>query len=277
EFVLQPSAEEAVVAPAAASVVDAKPVIPDLDLGNFHALVIGNNKYQFLPSLQSAVNDARAVAEVLSEKYGFNVTLLENADRYAILSTLNELRGRLTENDNLIVYYAGHGELDRVNQRGHWLPVDAELDSSANWISNVAITDILNAMSAKRILVVADSCYSGALTRAAMAKLESGMPDEARAAWLKAVAAKRARTALTSGGIAPTMDGGGGEHSVFAKAFLDVLEANDGLIEGQRLFQEISARVTYIASQFRFEQVPQYAPIKFAGHEAGEFFLRPEV
>ncbi|HEX6141443.1 MAG TPA: caspase family protein, partial [Geminicoccaceae bacterium] len=277
EFLIQPGSDEPTVAPAAATVVDEAPVIPDLNLGNFHAVVIGNNQYQYLPDLQSAVTDARAVAKVLSEKYGFEVTLLENADRYQILSVLNEMRARLTENDNLLIYYAGHGELDRANERGHWLPVDAELDSSANWISNVQITDILNAMSAKRVLVVADSCYSGALTRAAIAKLDAGMSDQARLAWLKAVAAKRARTALTSGGIAPTMDGGGGEHSVFAKAFLDVLEANDGLIEGQRLFQEISARVTYIASQFRFEQVPQYAPIKFAGHEAGEFFLRPEV
>ena len=277
EFLIQPGSDEPTVAPAAAPVVDARPVIPDLNLGNFHAVVIGNNQYQYLPDLQSALTDARAVAEVLSEKYGFEVTLLENADRYQILSVLNEMRSRLTENDNLLIYYAGHGELDRANERGHWLPVDAELDSSANWISNVQITDILNAMSAKRVLVVADSCYSGALTRAAIAKLDAGMSDQARLAWLKAVAAKRARTALTSGGIAPTMDGGGGEHSVFAKAFLDVLQSNDGLIEGQRLFQEISARVTYIASQFRFEQVPQYAPIKFAGHEAGEFFLRPEV
>ncbi|MDX1540944.1 MAG: caspase family protein, partial [Geminicoccaceae bacterium] len=277
EFLIEPGSNQPTASPAAAPEVVAEPVIPDLELGNFHALVIGNNDYQYLPDLESAVTDARAVAEVLSEKYRFEVTLLEDATRYDILSVLNDLRGRLTEQDNLLIYYAGHGELDRANMRGHWLPVDAEIDSSANWISNVQITDLLNAMSAKRILVVADSCYSGALTRAAIANLESGMSDQARLAWLKAVAAKRARTALTSGGLAPTMDGGGGDHSVFAAAFLDVLRENDGLIEGQRLFQEISARVTFAASKYRFEQVPQYAPIKFAGHEAGEFFLRPGV
>ena len=47
-----------------------------------------------------------------------------------------------------VVYYAGHGELDRVNNRGHWLPVDAETNSSANWISSIQITDVLNAMTA---------------------------------------------------------------------------------------------------------------------------------
>ena len=277
DFLIERAAAEVGAVAQPEPAVAARPVIPDLNLGQFHALVIGNNAYQFLPPLKSAINDARAVAEVLSEKYGFKVTLIEDADRYQILSSLNELRKTLTENDNLLIYYAGHGELDRTNMRGHWLPVDAEAESSANWISNVAVTDILNAMNARRVLVVADSCYSGALTRAAMARLESGMDQEARLAWLKAMADKRSRTALTSGGLAPTLDGGGGDHSVFARAFLDVLEQNDGLIEGQRLFQEISARVTYAASKFRFEQLPQYAPIKFAGHEAGEFFFRPEV
>ena len=57
------------------------------------------------------------------------------------------------------MYYAGHGQLDRVNQRGHWLPVDAEPDSPANWISNISVTDILNAMALQQLLVVADSCY----------------------------------------------------------------------------------------------------------------------
>jgi len=62
---------------------------------------------------------------------------------------------------------------------------------------------------------------------------------------------------------------------VFAHAFLDILAQNDGILEGQRLYQEISARVTYAARNYQFEQLPQYAPIKFAGHEAGDFFLVP--
>ena len=118
--------------------------------------MIGNNDYAHLPKLKTAVADAEAVADVLSEKYGFGVTLLRDANRYQILSALNELRARLTEDDNLLIYYAGHGTLDEVNQRGNWLPVDAEPESSANWISNVSLTDVLNAMSARHILVVAD-------------------------------------------------------------------------------------------------------------------------
>lgn len=245
------------------------------DFGRYHALVIGNGDYRHLPRLKTARADADAVAELLRDRYGFRVKLVRDATRYDILSALNELRATLTDRDNLLIYYAGHGELDEVNQRGQWLPVDAERDSTANWISNVAITDILNAMSARHVMVVSDSCYSGALTRSSLAKLDAGMSEEKREMWLRTLASKRSRTALTSGGLAPVLDAGGGGHSVFAGAFLEVLQKNDDVLEGQRLFQELSARVTFAARNYQFEQLPQYAPIKFAGHEAGDFFLVP--
>ncbi len=243
--------------------------------GNYHALVIGNGAYRFLPKLDTAVADADAVAAILRDQYRFDVTLVRNATRYDILSALNKMRAELTEDDNLLIYYAGHGELDKVNMRGQWLPVDAERDSNANWISNVAITDILNAMNARHVMVVSDSCYSGALTRSTLASLDAALSDKKRQVWLETLAAKRSRTALTSGGLAPVLDSGGGGHSVFANAFLDILAQNHDILEGQRLYQEISARVTYAARNYQFEQLPQYAPIKFAGHEAGDFFLVP--
>jgi hypothetical protein len=218
--------------------------------GEFHALVIGNQAYAHLPSLTTAYADADRVAAVLSDRYGFRVTLLRDATRYDILSALNRLRGELDENDNLLVYYAGHGDLDQSNMRGYWLPVDAERDSNANWISNTAITDVLNTMSALHVLVISDSCYSGSLTRSALAQLDPGMSDEARSTWVRAMASKRSRTALTSGGLAPVLDQGGGAHSVFARALLEVLEQNQGVLEGQRLYRELSARVTYAAEQY---------------------------
>ncbi len=249
----------------------------DVDFGTFHAVVIGINAYSMLPKLQTAADDARAVAELLETRYGHKVTLIINANRYAILSALNKLRETLTEDDNLLIYYAGHGELDRVNNRGHWLPVDAEPDSSANWISNIQITDVLNAMSVRQVLVVADSCYSGTLTRSAVAKLDSGMNDKTRDNWIKLMAEKRARVVLSSGGVQPVLDSGGGAHSVFARAFLGVLSDNSGILEGQRLFRRISQRVTSVRAAAEIEQVPQYAPIKFAGHEAGDFFFVPSA
>ena len=130
---------------------EAKAAVSDISFGTFHALVMGNNDYAHLPKLKTAVGDAEAVATLLRKRYGFKTTVLVNADRYAMLSTLNKFRAELTEDDNLLIYYAGHGELDRVNDRGHWLPVDAEPDSTANWISNIQITDVLNSMQIRQI------------------------------------------------------------------------------------------------------------------------------
>lgn len=246
-----------------------------VDFGTYHALLIGNNDYRHLPDLASPVNDVTDLSRTLGQHYGFATTVLINADRYQILSALNALREKLTSRDNLLIYYAGHGELDEVNQRGHWLPVDAERDSTANWIPTTAVTDILNIMKAKQVLLVVDSCYAGALTRSAMGRLSVGMTDAERLHWYRTMATKRSRTVLTSGGLAPVMDAGGGRHSVFAKALLEVLDANADALDGQRLHREVAARVAYAAANLRFEQVPEYAPIRFAGHEAGEFFLVP--
>lgn len=227
--------------------------------------------------LGSAVGDATALAALLKQRYGFKTRLLTNADRYAILSALNELREKLTSEDNLLIYYAGHGELDRVNNRGHWLPVDAEPMSSANWIPTTAITDVLNIMKARQVLVIVDSCYAGALTRSSVARLPTATTSDERLHWLRAVVGKRARIVLTSGGVAPVLDTGGGAHSVFAKALLDVLGGNVELLDGQRLFREVAARVSYAADNVGFDQVPEYAPIRYAGHEAGEFFFVPRL
>jgi hypothetical protein len=276
EFTLKPQEMRSTAGATTGSASpDAGPTLPRLDLnfGKYYALVIGVQNYTKLPKLATPIADAEAVAAVLKSKYGFNVTLLKDASRYDILEALNRLREQLTENDNLLIYYAGHGELDQVNQRGNWLPIDADQNSTANWIPTIQVTDILNQMSARHVLIVADSCYSGVLTRSALTRLEAGKSPEAWANWVKLMNDKRSRTALTSGGVAPVLDAGAGNHSIFAKALLNVLNDNSGVIEGQRLHQEIMASVAYAADSFNVEQVPEYAPIKSAGHEAGDFFF----
>src|SRR5262249_53118347 len=101
-----------------------------LSFGKYHALDSRNNAYRQMRPLKTAVTDAREVARLLELDYGFQVRLLLNASRYDILAALNDMREKLTEKDNLLIYYAGHGELDERNQRGYWLPVDAEPNST---------------------------------------------------------------------------------------------------------------------------------------------------
>jgi hypothetical protein len=108
------------------------------------------------------------------------------------------------------------------------------------------------------------------------------MSNEARYNWLKILPEKRSRTVLTSGDLKPVLDSGGGQHSIFAKAFIEALQENVEILEGQRLYQQISARVAYAAAAVMtdagpVEQMPQYAPIKYAGHESGDFLFLPRT
>ena len=250
-------------------------LITGKEFGKYYALVIGNEHYQKLPRLDTAIADAGEVADLLRKRYGFDVTLLTDASRYQMMTAINQLTEKLTDKDNLLIYYAGHGELDRANLRAHWLPVDAEPNSDANWISSAILTDHLNRMAASHVLIVADSCYSGAMTRSSLAQLETGLTDEARLNLLKSLARARSRTALTSGGVQPVIDGGGGKHSVFAKNFISILADNQDVLEGGRLYRDLAARVISDALKYKYDQKPEYNPIQFTGHEGGDFLFVP--
>jgi hypothetical protein len=241
---------------------DARAAVSPEALGRYYALVIGNDVYADLPRLRTAVADARVVASLLEDDYGFTVTRLENADRTKIVSALNGYRSTLGAGDNLLIFYAGHGWFDEEAQQGYWLPVDAVLGDPTNWVSNATITDMLRAIPARHVLIVADSCYSGTLTRGVRAKSS----DRA----LTRLAEKRSRTALTSGGLEPVEDGRG-EHSVFAMAFTDALRRNDQILDAHSLFIAMRRPVMLEA-----DQTPEYSDIRRAGHDGGDFLFAPQ-
>ncbi|HEX5694592.1 MAG TPA: caspase family protein [Arenimonas sp.] len=278
DFTLLPQAG-AGSAPMAVAPATAGTLPSGVKLGRFHAVVIGNNSYRDpgYAALQSAVNDANAVASMLRSRYGYQTTVVHNATRLEILSALNEMRETLKPEDNLLIYYAGHGEIDAQGQ-GFWVPTDGVQDQPKSWISNAVVSDILNTVAARHVLVVADSCYSGTMTRASVPTFATGaMPPDKWNAWVKAMAGGRSRTALTSGGVMPVPDTGSGKHSFFARAFLNVLQDNDRLLEGQRLFQEVATSLALGAIDAPLAQMPEYAPIRYAGHESGEFFFMPRA
>jgi ankyrin repeat protein len=239
-------------------------ILPEIELGNYYALIIGIDNYKFLPKLKTAINDAQTVASVLKQNYGFEVKLLIDAKRSDLLLSLGKFRKTLTKQDNLIIYYAGHGWLDEAGDEGYWLPANAEIDNTINWVSNSSITTALKAMAAKHVLVVADSCYSGKLARGL--HVVQRTPN-----YLSRLSQKRARCVISSGGLEPVIDSGGkGLHSVFASAFLETLKENKGVMDGAQLFNRLRRPV-----MLNSEQTPEYSDIRKAGHEGGEFiFLR---
>ena len=93
----------------AESLAEDSETLSALDYGSFKALVIGIDDYVELQDLKTAVRDARKVASVLEDRYGFEVTLVENASRAELLSAMEDVGRTLTSRDSLLVYYAGHG------------------------------------------------------------------------------------------------------------------------------------------------------------------------
>ncbi len=250
--------------------------LAELDYGRYHALIIGNNAYRQLPRLETAVVDATELARLLEEKYGFAVTLLTDADRYQTITALTEIAESLTASDNLLIYYAGHGWLDTKSQSGYWQPIDAEPFSNANWISTkYEVSAVLADLPARQVLVVADSCYSGALSEEVGPAAPLDLPAEQYAERVRELLSRRSRLALTSGGLSPVLDVGDGRHSVFSKVFLEALDANTGVIETSRLFGDLRERVSAAAARFGAEQDPRLAPIPQIGDEGGEFFFVP--
>ena len=242
--------------------------LPPGDYGEFHALIIGNNEYKSLPKLKTAVNDAKAVNELLKKQYGYNTRLLTDATRGDLLTAFAKYRKSLKATDNLLIYYAGHGIVDKEGDQGYWLPVDADPDIKTNWIANSDLITELKALKAKHIIVVADSCFSGKLVRG-VGRGVTSIPSKPDRSYIDKLAAKKYRYALTSGGVEPVLDSGGdGNHSVFAAEFIKILKSNDAILLGTQIFQKIREKVYNNA-----DQLPEYAPIRKTGHDGGDFLF----
>lgn len=249
----------------------------DINFGKYYALVIGIDDYDNVDKLDTPVNDINAVADVLSKDYGFTVTKVINADNISIMEAINNLNKQLTEDDNLLIFYAGHGvRLDNEQmESGYWLPSNADAPPrDTNWISNEFVTRHLARLNAKRVLVVADSCYAGLLSSSPDFLILGDQQNNAE--FLRYKASKRSRLLLASGGDQPVLDSNNSQHSIFASAFVDILKNNDNIMTGPDLFKAVHERVVRESAAADFEQEPQYRAIKGAGHEVGDFFFVPQ-
>jgi len=242
------------------------------ETGPYYALVIGNDDYRTLPKLKTAANDATAVAQVLRDQYGFSTSLLLNATRADIITALLTYRRKLPEKSNLLIYYAGHGANDSEAKVAYWLPVDAQLGNTTNWISSDDITSELRVIKAMHILVVADSCYSGALMRSAdLIDVNAEVKPDERDFYLEKLQGLKSRNLVASGGVEPVADGGTVDHSIFAAVLLQSLQnMSERKFTTSLLFQRLVVRVAG-----RSQQTPQYSPIVNSEHDGGDFvFMR---
>jgi uncharacterized protein len=270
----EPSAGISTVGPAA---MGPGTLVGKIDFGRFYALIVGNQNYDVLESLKTPHYDAERAAKILSTQYGFTVQVIQDGNDVAILKALNDLNAVLGPNDNLLIYYAGHGyrlKTDKM-ESGYWLPRNAERPpNDTYWVPNEQITSHIGRLQAKRVLVVADSCYSGLLsTDSSFFFLDK--PTEVSPEYIQFKLPKRSRLLIASGGDNPVLDEGGQGNSVFGKAFLDVLETNNAILTAPALFSKVQGKVKEGALRNHFDEQPEFKSIKGAGHEVGDFFFVP--
>jgi len=131
----------------------------NVNAGEKFALIIGNNEYSTIPSLNKAVNDARSIASAL-EDANFNVTLLKDASYREIVKSVDSFARKLKEDDVAVFFFAGHGV--QLGSGNYILPVDVDATNQSmverTSYSLDDITFLLGKQKSGFQLIIVDAC-----------------------------------------------------------------------------------------------------------------------
>lgn len=229
--------------------------------GADHLLLLGINDYVQWPRLTGARRDVDSLEALLTGRFGFapaNVHKLTDAacTKEGIDSVFRALIGSLGPADNLVVYFAGHGTLDRQVNEGYWIPVDARLRKPIDYLSNTEIKKYLEALKTHHVLLLADACFSGGFFKTNRGESFAEKMDRLGSRWV-----------LCSGReeeVADVLPGTG--HSPFAYYLLRFLREAPPALTASQLFQEVKVAVAANAAQ-----TPIGGPVSNVGDEGGEF------
>ncbi len=238
--------------------------LPEISKGKYFALLIGINEYQHdeIADLENPISDAESLYDVLLSRYSFdkdNIIFLKNPSQDELIMSLDELGRKLTNNDNLLIFYAGHGYWDDKGKVGFWLPSDASKNSTVNWFRNSTLRDFIGSIQTRHTLLIADACFSGAIfkTRAAFSDSPKGVQK---------LYELPSRKAMTSGILQEVPD-----KSVFLEYLIKRLKENqEHYLPSEILFSSFKSAVMNNSNN-----VPQYGIIQNVGDEGGDFiFIR---
>ncbi len=232
----------------------------------YYAILIGVNDYSdpAINDLDNPVKDTERFFNVITSYYTFekgNIIIMTNPTRDELYDTFEEYIRILDEDDNLLIFYAGHGFWDESLNRGYWLPSDANPARRGSWFSNNDLTGYIRGFKSKHTLLISDACFSGSIfkTRAAF----DVVPKD-----IKLLREMPSRTAITSGTLTEVPD-----KSVFIDYLVKRLQQNtEKFLTTEGLFNSFRRAVI---SNSVTDQVPQYGSIHLTGDEGGEFiFIR---
>ena len=231
--------------------------------GKFYALLIGVQDYQdqSIRSLEGPVGDATSLMQALSSNYTFNnetITLLKNPTRAQFFAALDDISGKVKPEDNLLIFYAGHGYYDETHLQGYWYPADAVRTRRDTWISNADLIDYITAIKSKHTLLISDACFSGSIFKTR--SIEMATKD------VQELYKLPSRKAMTSGAMKEVPD-----KSVFMQYLVKRLTENtDKFLPSEQLFASFKAAVINNSPN---GQVPQFGEIREAGDEGGDFIF----
>ena len=230
-------------------------------VGKNYLFAIAIDAYQNFPKLYNCVKDAKDIIDILTDKYQFeeeNVYTLfnEEATTSGIFTKFESLAGKIKAIDNLIIYFAGHGEFKKVFNEGYWIPVDARDNSVGQYIPNSEIKTMLTAVKTQHTFLIADSCFSGSLFQR----------GNHRNVVRRRIERFPSRWGLTSGRSEIVGDGTPGENSPFAKSILYLLKNNLNPLSVQELCAHVTETVEANATQ-----TPIGEPLNIPGHQGGQF------
>jgi hypothetical protein len=236
----------------------------DIGVGEFYALLIAIQDYPHpsLNSLDYPIQDALRFKSVLIELYSFpleNINFLKNPDRATIIRKFVDLRKRITDEDNLLIFYAGHGYWDKEISQGYWITSKASKEDRVEWISNGTVRDYVTGIKSKHTLVISDACFSGGI-------FKTRNIDEIKTIPIPELYKLKSRKAMTSGNMKAVPD-----RSVFLEYLVKILEQNKNkYISAGQLYTDLREPVSEISPT---KQMPQYRVIPGAEDKGGDFIF----
>jgi len=227
-------------------------------------LIIGESQYDN-PKLvlDRPANDAKKFRDVIVAKYSFdekNVKLLLNASRQQIFAELFNLRKIVTPNDNLVIFYAGHGYWDDQANQGYWWPRDASVEDPSNWLSNSDLKEQIRGIKAAHTLLISDACFSGGIfkTRSAAEAIKNSSIN------IQMLYKMPSRRAMTSGTLTTVPD----ESVFFSYLIKRLTENTEKFLPSEDLFNSLKQAVINNSMV-----VPQDGVIADSGDEGGDFIF----
>ena len=234
------------------------------------ALLIGISEYEHWNGLVNPAMDIEAIGTELGQYYGFNVKKLINPSKTEILTEIRELvKGSYAENEELLIWFSGHGYFDDLSKIGYIVAKDT-LSLSADLIFDTFIDypklmQIMSNIPCRHILLVVDACFAGTLDSRLAMRGTDLYADIPRDEYIQRKLKFKTRLYLTSGGKEYVPDGRPGHHSPFTRKFLAALRSYGGR-DGILTFEEI-------ISLYMDKVRPQPRYNEFLGNEPGSSFI----